>query len=544
MKLAWPFYLARKHLFPTGRGVSFFSLLAVFGVALGVNVMIVVIVFMKGFQHKFREDAIAVTGHARAYPNGPASLSEDGSWESALARLEALPETESAAPVLTDYVLLSAHDQPVAPLLIGFDPERADATLPLPELIEEASRNALRSDLDATPPPNMEDVVDGVVLLSEQLANLLGVRPAQAQRAPLDKHDADANASAARVTIHRLDPFVASGLWGLRFENAESYRLIGPEGEPWETLHHLRDGPVDNGEGVPVFTVSPEGPAFEANQTVLFHVSESSTVQLYSAGMLQKAGEEELLPPREARVGGLFKVPPQQTTLPAEIALAPLSFAQEICGMEGKVHFLQIRFAPETVRRDSDLLATTAKAEKALGKNWFARPWIAEADWLFTLLKFEEHLMILIMVPIGLVAAFAIAIALMTSVLRKTREIGLLTAMGANRTGVGAVFCFQGFVIGLLGTLAGWVMALLFIRYRENLMNFIVQNVAGEDGTGAVVEFYDFHALVVPYPWQSPETLEVFLLFGLFAVLIATLAGLLPAWKAARLKPAEALRSE
>ena len=53
--------------------------------------------------------------------------------------------------------------------------------------------------------------------------------------------------------------------------------------------------------------------------------------------------------------------------------------------------------------------------------------------------------MILIMVPIGLVAAFAIAIALMTTVLRKIREIGLLVAMGGARGAVGAIFACRGF---------------------------------------------------------------------------------------------------
>ena len=58
MKLPWPLYLAWKQLFPSQKKVSFFSLLAIVGVALGVNVMIVVIIFMQGFQNKFRNDII------------------------------------------------------------------------------------------------------------------------------------------------------------------------------------------------------------------------------------------------------------------------------------------------------------------------------------------------------------------------------------------------------------------------------------------------------------------------------------------------------
>ena len=58
MKLPWHLYLAFKQLFPTGRWVSFFSVLAIVGVALGVNVMIVVVAFMKGFQSQFRDDVL------------------------------------------------------------------------------------------------------------------------------------------------------------------------------------------------------------------------------------------------------------------------------------------------------------------------------------------------------------------------------------------------------------------------------------------------------------------------------------------------------
>ena len=84
--------------------------------------------------------------------------------------------------------------------------------------------------------------------------------------------------------------------------------------------------------------------------------------------------------------------------------------------------------------------------------------------------------MILIMIPIGLVAAFAIAIALMTSVLRKIREIGLLVAMGAPQVSVGLVFCLQGFIIGSMGALLGCGLAVVFIYFRDELMSLIVEN--------------------------------------------------------------------
>ena len=75
-------------------------------------------------------------------------------------------------------------------------------------------------------------------------------------------------------------------------------------------------------------------------------------------------------------------------------------------------------------------------------------------------------------------------------------------------------------------------------------MNFIVSGIAGEDGQAGVTQFYDFYSLDVPYPWESEQSLMTFLTFIVFAILVSTIAGLLPAWRAARMNPSEALRGE
>jgi len=95
-----------------------------------------------------------------------------------------------------------------------------------------------------------------------------------------------------------------------------------------------------------------------------------------------------------------------------------------------------------------------------------------------------------------------------------------------------------------LGSVLGCILALIFIRYRDVLMSFIVTRIAGEEGQAGVTQFYDFYSLEVAYPWQSEDSLTTFLTFALFAVLVSTVAGLLPAWRASRMNPAEAMRSE
>ena len=249
-----------------------------------------------------------------------------------------------------------------------------------------------------------------------------------------------------------------------------------------------------------------------------------------------------MAPPREVRVGGIFEVPWQGFHTDALIGTR--RFMEDMRGVENACDGFFIKFQDEYLKNESKLAALCLELQDLLNRDWRIIPWFVENAWFFDLLKFEEYLMVLIMIPIGLVAAFAIAIALMTTVLRKIREIGLLVAMGGTRLAVGMIFCMQGFIIGALGAFFGCIMALAFIRYRDSLMSFIVNGIAGEEGQAGVTQFYDFYSLEVPYPWESHESLMTFLTFIIFAVLVSTIAGLLPAWRAARMNPAEALRSE
>jgi len=221
-----------------------------------------------------------------------------------------------------------------------------------------------------------------------------------------------------------------------------------------------------------------------------------------------------------------------------------MRFVEDMRGEEGICDGFYLKFSDSVARDEKQLRAKCNELEEILEDDWAVVPWSVENAWFFELLQFEETLMIVIMVPIGLVAAFAIAIALMTTVLRKIREIGLLVAMGGRRISVGMVFCLQGFIIGTIGALVGCGMAILFIRYRDALMTFIVELIAGQEGQVGVTQFYDFQSLNIAYPWESPESMSTFLVFALFAIVVSTIAGLLPAWRAARLNPADALRSE
>ena len=134
-----------------------------------------------------------------------------------------------------------------------------------------------------------------------------------------------------------------------------------------------------------------------------------------------------------------------------------------------------------------------------------------------------------------IVAAFSITSSLLVTVVRKTREIGLLGAMGGRARDVALCFCAQGFVIGAGGTVGGLALGFALLRYRDNLVHLIASFTMGQD---VFVKFYQFSQL--PAHTETHDVVNIVV----FTLLAATLAGLIPAWRAARLKPVEALRSE
>ena len=107
--------------------------------------------------------------------------------------------------------------------------------------------------------------------------------------------------------------------------------------------------------------------------------------------------------------------------------------------------------------------------------------------------------------------------------------------MGGKARDVAASFCVQGFFIGATGTVAGLAMGFALLHWRNAIVGFIARMTMGEE---AFVRFYQFSNL------PAYTTAKDVVIIVVFSILAATLAGLIPAWRAAKLKPVEALRSE
>ena len=251
-------------------------------------------------------------------------------------------------------------------------------------------------------------------------------------------------------------------------------------------------------------------------------------VDVYSPLLLERLKKDEILLPRELRVAGIFETGWNQVD--SNTVICSLRLMQELYGLGQGVHGVSVRLKPGF---DPDEVA--AKLNAMFSGSDRAISWIDSfRDFLFVI-QLEKNMMMFIMLFIILVASFAIASSLLTAVVRKTKEIGLLGALGGKPRQVAVCFCFQGFFIGVAGAALGIGLAVLALTFRNEVMHTFARVTNSE---AALLRFYQFANLPCSY---SPHDFAV---VTTCSILIATLAGLLPAWRAARLKPVEALRSE
>ncbi|HCR05038.1 MAG TPA: hypothetical protein DIU18_07605 [Gemmatimonadetes bacterium] len=165
--------------------------------------------------------------------------------------------------------------------------------------------------------------------------------------------------------------------------------------------------------------------------------------------------------------------------------------------------------------------------QRRLGFPYFVESWITTNNALFSALKLEKLVMGLILFLIVLVAALNIVSTLVMVVSDRTREIGILMAMGMTRNAILRVWVLQGVWIGLIGTGLGTLLGLLVCWL---LATYEIIKIPPD------VYFVD----------HLPIRLDVadVILIVVASMVVALAATIYPARQAARLQPVEAIRHE
>jgi lipoprotein-releasing system permease protein len=208
----------------------------------------------------------------------------------------------------------------------------------------------------------------------------------------------------------------------------------------------------------------------------------------------------------------------------------PLDAAQLFFRLPNSVTSLEVFVAdPDRVREDRRLIAA------ALGGHVRIVDWQQANSSLFNAVEIERNVMFLILTLIIVVAAFNIISSMIMMVKDKGRDIAILRTMGASRAAILRIFVLSGASIGVLGTVAGLLLGVVFTRNIETIRQAL-QKVIGTDLFAAEIYFFTR----IPARIDSGEVAAVVFM----ALALSFLATLYPSWRAARLDPVEALRYE
>src|SRR5205814_1652132 len=108
-----------------------------------------------------------------------------------------------------------------------------------------------------------------------------------------------------------------------------------------------------------------------------------------------------------------------------------------------------------------------------LGEEYRITTWIEENSNLFSSLVVEKNVMFIVLFFIMVVAALCMTSTLITFVVQKTREIGMLKALGTSQLQVMAIFLSQSVIVGIIGVTSGFGLGMLAVSYRNEFLHLL-----------------------------------------------------------------------
>jgi lipoprotein-releasing system permease protein len=408
-RLPFECFLGLRYLKPKRTFVSVITLISLFGVTIGVWVLIVVIAVMSGFDRELRTKLMGM--HAHVTVTGGLISNSEEIMKSALAT----PRVKAVTPFAMGLVLVEFDRRVATPYLKGIDPSR-------------------------------------------------------------------------EVQVSQLGTYVKEG----RLDLAGETVVVGRE---------------------------------MARQ---YGIYLGDKITVYSPRNIEKKGEEVYLP-LELTVTGIFES--GMFEYDTGLIFASLETAQELYDLGNDVHGIEI-LTDDAIAGAHDVAAAL---NKQLPAPLRAQTWAELNSRLLGAIQVEKTTMFLILTLVIVVAAFCIMCTLITVTVQKTREIGVIKALGGTPATILRIFVLQGFIVGVVGMAAGIALGLVTIE-NLNPIRDVLAHVLGVELFPR--DIYNFTEIPAYLTGRDLATI------ALSAVAICTLGGVLPAWWASRLEPVEALRHE
>ncbi len=227
-------------------------------------------------------------------------------------------------------------------------------------------------------------------------------------------------------------------------------------------------------------------------------------------------------------ISGVFRV--GMSDFDSNLVLINLDQAQKLYQLRDRVSGLSIRLSQ--VERADDIKFLI---QGQLGTGYVTKSWIDLNRTFFRALQVEKTVMTILLSLIILVAAFNIISTLIMSVMEKTKDIGIMRALGATKGAVKRIFLIQGFTVGFFGIAIGAVAGLT-LAFNLNPVSDFLERTFGISVFPSDIYYFD----------QIPAQVnldDVLIIVG-FAFIMSLIAGVYPAHYASKLDPIQALRYE
>ncbi len=407
----WYFSLAFKYLFPYKKRFSFLSVIAIFGVSLGVMILFVVNSVMEGFQREICSKISDSQGEIRIDSDQIIENSYD-----VYENLKSYDDILAISSYVMGFVMLQFEERQAFPLAKGIDISSERIVVPLDKFIISG---------------NLDDLDNHSIIISSELAKALKIK-------------------------------------------------VG------------------------------------------------DYVDIYSPLILQNLENDELILPKSYEVVAIYQS--GWNYVDSNFVMLTKSSMQVLYGMQGnQCHGFCVKL------KDNNKISDVVPKLKDQLYNLRVCSWQEmNEDFLFVL-KLEKTMMMFVLLFILLVASFSISSSLLISVVKKRREIGLLYAFGACLHEVAFIFIFEGFIIGVLGSLIGLILGTIALFMRNHILSLLTKCVGIDN---FLLKFYDFAELPVHYSFSGAAIIVT------FSIIVCCLAGAIPALVASKIKPADALRNE
>lgn len=351
---------------------------------------------------------------------------------------------------------------------------------------------------------------------------------------PLSDPDGVAAAVTKATAVKSVSPFVIGKvLVETQVQEGESPKVDAPwlRGmNPNATNSGIRPDQIVDGE----FDLRGNGLLVGREFARHLHLSVGDRVSIHSPRNVQRLRDSSTnnagvaVLPEEFTIRGIFDVGYFEYNL--SVVICSLANAQDLYELKDSVHGLMVNLAdPFQAPRAQEQL------QSKLGHKFDVTTWYQENSSILDAVTVEKQVMFYLLFFIMIVAAFGIASSLFTFVIQKTREIGVLKALGASDWQIGGVFLLQSLIVGIIGVLLGGLLGWAGVVYRNEFLDLMRFLTDSELFPKRIYNFSSLPAEIIPH--------DIAIICG-GSILICILAGLIPAWNAARLRPVEALRHE